>query len=1028
MKCKKIPVAVFIVVFISSQAYCQLWKQYADSAKAFNNKKETNKAIDFYNMAKKELSKDSSETFTYIGLCNELGNLYMLIRQFQNAEHIYLEVMGIRKKILGDNNTDYGASCYNLGNLYAQTNDFEKATSFYKKAMQIWTGTLGVEHRYYIMCSTNLAILYKKSGNYEEAETLFLENWKTCGRIYKDQPFYAYSCDNLANLYAETGRYKEAENLFLEVKNIREKNPGKTHPIYARTCENFANLYLYMEDYEKSELLFIEAKKIIAQSVGMENAEYATICSNLGGLYRALGQNEKARLSYEEAKQIREKTIGKKELDYAVSCSNLAVVYKSLGDVEKAEALYKESMQVTKDVLGKEQSYYALCCNNLAALYYYMGLYEKAEPLYREASNILERKLGKNHPDYALTHYNQAVLYAHMQQYDVAEPLFIEAKEIQQKILGKEHSDYIKTCSNLGNLYWNIKNNKQAQEYFNESVFMLRSKLKKIFQFTSEIEKQTYLMKYSGYEDSYLSFNKDAEHDVQKGDIFNIVLWRRNLILASSQHLRQIIYNAGDTGLKNRYDQWVNTREQLSFWYTKPVAERPLNFKDLEDRANTIEKELTRISSDFKKGLGSQEITWKEIQQNLENNEAAIEFIEFNYYDSKRWTDSTFYIALVLRKDKPEPVLINLFEKKQLDSLLKYKKTSPGQQKLNELYTGKTSTTTTLYSLIWEPLEAQLKGISSIYFATAGDLYKIAFAALPVNKTEVLSDRYRLYQLYTTGSVVNKITTGISVSDKIILYGGVQYDADSASIRKATVQYNGNDLVTRAIPEDLMREGANEFNYLPGSESEVSTIENLAKLKKYEATGYKGINATEESFKSLNGNNSPAVLHIATHGFFFPDPIDNKKDEKMGGAIVFRQSDNPLIRSGLALAGANNAWKGIPVDGVEDGILTSYEISNMYLPNTKLAVLSACETGLGDIQGSEGVYGLQRAFKMAGVQNLVMSLWRVDDKAASEFMQEFYKNLFAKQNINDAFYNAQVMMKTRYRNDPYKWAAWILVR
>ncbi len=130
----------------------------------------------------------------------------------------------------------------------------------------------------------------------------------------------------------------------------------------------------------------------------------------------------------------------------------------------------------------------------------------------------------------------------------------------------------------------------------------------------------------------------------------------------------------------------------------------------------------------------------------------------------------------------------------------------------------------------------------------------------------------------------------------------------------------------------------------------------------------------------------------------------------------------------MALSGANNAWKGKPIKGVEDGILTSYEVSNMYLPNTKLAVLSACETGLGDIQGSEGVYGLQRAFKMAGVENLVMSLWKVDDAATSEFMQEFYKNLFTKQTISTAFYNAQTIMKNKYRNDPYRWAAWVLIR
>lgn len=123
----------------------------------------------------------------------------------------------------------------------------------------------------------------------------------------------------------------------------------------------------------------------------------------------------------------------------------------------------------------------------------------------------------------------------------------------------------------------------------------------------------------------------------------------------------------------------------------------------------------------------------------------------------------------------------------------------------------------------------------------------------------------------------------------------------------------------------------------------------------------------------------------------FSGPISDQKELSSSSRSVFRQSDNPLIRSGLALAGANNAWRGKPVAGVEDGILTAYEVANMYLPNTKLAVLSACETGLGDIQGSEGVYGLQRSFKMAGAANLVMSLWKVPDAETAEFMQEFYK-------------------------------------
>jgi CHAT domain-containing protein len=260
------------------------------------------------------------------------------------------------------------------------------------------------------------------------------------------------------------------------------------------------------------------------------------------------------------------------------------------------------------------------------------------------------------------------------------------------------------------------------------------------------------------------------------------------------------------------------------------------------------------------------------------------------------------------------------------------------------------------------------------------------------------------------------------------LYGGVHYDIDSVTMRKSATLLPYNDVAVRAVPACFNEAGLSAFNYLYGSANEVKGINKLARQWNYDIIVAEGIKATEESFKWLSGANSPAVLHIASHGFFFPDPQNQKVDENTGGAIILKQSGNPLIRSGLALAGANNAWKGKPVAGIEDGILTAYEVSNMYLPNTRLAVLSACETGLGDIQGSEGVYGLQRAFKIAGVENLVMSLWKVPDAETAEFMQQLYKNLFSKQTIQDAFYNAQTTMKNKYRNDPYKWAAWVLIR
>jgi CHAT domain-containing protein len=321
-----------------------------------------------------------------------------------------------------------------------------------------------------------------------------------------------------------------------------------------------------------------------------------------------------------------------------------------------------------------------------------------------------------------------------------------------------------------------------------------------------------------------------------------------------------------------------------------------------------------------------------------------------------------------------------------------------------------------------------LNGIKKIYFAPAGLLFRISLAALPVNDHQLLSDKYELVQLNTTAAVVNQAANVIDNAHNLYLYGAIKYDTDSATLKQAAIAYNSNPGITHSIPDDPAR--GDSLQYLPGTEKEITEIDSLGKQKDFPIVVLSGDSATEESIKALNGNASPAVLHMATHGFFFSDPkaIKDNTHTSIGSSNPFRESNNPLMRSGLFFAGASHAWKGKPVEGVEDGILTSYEVSNLYLPNTKLAVLSACQTALGDIQGNEGVYGLQRAFKIAGVQNLVMSLWKVPDVETEEFMQVFYTNIFNQQSIDEAFYNAQTALKNKYREEPFNWAAWVLVR
>ena len=227
---------------------------------------------------------------------------------------------------------------------------------------------------------------------------------------------------------------------------------------------------------------------------------------------------------------------------------------------------------------------------------------------------------------------------------------------------------------------------------------------------------------------------------------------------------------------------------------------------------------------------------------------------------------------------------------------------------------------------------------------------------------------------------------------------------------------------TTTIPE-IRGDRGGIWNNLPGTAEEVKRISQLFETHKISTISYLQEESSEENLKSLDGR-APRILHVATHGFFLPE-LDKKDKDKSTNS--YSLADDPLLRSGLVLAGGNYVWTGrSPLNGIEDGIVTAYEISRLNLSNTDLVVLSACETALGDVKGSEGVFGLQRSFKMASVKNLVVSLWQVPDKETVDLMTVFYTYRMAGKDIAASFYLAQGDMRKKY--PPFYWAAFVLVQ
>jgi CHAT domain-containing protein len=423
------------------------------------------------------------------------------------------------------------------------------------------------------------------------------------------------------------------------------------------------------------------------------------------------------------------------------------------------------------------------------------------------------------------------------------------------------------------------------------------------------------------------------------------------------------------------------------------------------------------------------------VRDSLGKDEAALEFVSFRLYD-KGWTDTTWYAALVLRPGMDAPRWVPLCEGAELERLFARVQniTNPLEQTriLYDVYGQE------LYAAVWQPLEKELAGVTTVYYSPSGLLHKVAFNAIPTPAGAPagadlrLEDRYNLNMVSSTREAALRKKAGGDTADitQAVIYGGLEYAGDPESaetLREASLRYGGRSRGISMV--DLPNtENRGTWIFLPGTVTESQSIQRQLRSKSIPHALYAGYEGNEESFKALDGKKT-AVLHLATHGFFLEDIEDDYENRELvqrlggGGQKAF---ENPLLRSGLMLSGANFAWLGKPIPEIEDGILTADEVARLNLTGTKLVVLSACQTGLGDIGNSEGVFGLQRAFKLAGAETLIMSLWSVSDDASSLLMRVFYEQWLSGKSKQDAFKEARRRVRSEYPQVFY-WAAFVLM-
>lgn len=971
--------------------------------------------------------KNGEDNEEYANQLNLLGRLYLDMADYNNAELFMKKGMSIRKKILGEEHPGYAQSMNNLGALYRAKGDLKTARIYYLQALALRKKILGEEDSDYAQTLSNLAELEETEGNYTAAEKFYKQGLAIRKKSEGEESvLYALNLNNLASLYISMGRNEEAETLYRQSLTIRKKMLGENHPDYAQSLNNLALVFDNTGRYAEAEQYYNEALAIRKKVLGPDHPDYAQTLSNLGSLFDNMGKYKEAEQLFKQALVIRKKINGEEHIDYARVLDNLASLYNVMGNYSEAEPLYQRVIAIRKKLLGELHPDYATSLNNLGALYLLNGKYEQAEKLYIQAMEVYRKSVGEQHPDYALALHNLGELYRRTGNYKAAEPLLQQSLQIKNKSLGGQHSQNASTLMSLAILFEATGNYSKAEELLDSSNSIMFHHVENNFINLSETEKiQWWEDEASRFEMApSLLVSNPKPSLVYLKKTFTRQMQLKGFVLNDGKKILEQVRQEGSPQLKSLLNEWLTNKTTLAKQYSLPVNQRMPALDSVEKQTTTLEKQLNQQSSVFSASKRGHQTGFEQVQQALEPDEAAIEFVRFTYFH-KNWTDSILYAAFILLPGTALPRFVVLCEEQSLASLLDTKNKSSASF-VKQLYRGLQIGTTaqndgkkadSLFSLVWKPLQPWLKGIKKINIAPAGLLNRVAFNALAMDSSRYLIDEYQLRQYSSVGQAMEELVSPLNkTAEEIILYGGIDFDAAGA--------VPGNSKSVSTLPETVQRSiRGGSWNSLPGTLEEVRSISRFFTTNKKSTKTITGAEATEESLKALSGN-SPRILHLSTHGFSLPDITKNKNE--ISGNNQFTLADNPLLRSGIIMAGANRVWQGgSSIPGREDGIVTAYEISNLDLSHTELVVLSACETALGDIRGTEGVFGLQRSFKLAGVKQMILSLWQVPDKETVELMNLFYSNKLKGATTVDAFNQAQEMMRKKY--PVYYWAAFILI-
>lgn len=943
----------------------------------------------------------------YLDIINHLAKFYQEIDDYKKASELLDEALLAARVKYDNKDIEYGHELEKIANLQVSMGEYKKAEANIEEAIEILEDSdLDLALTYLSEVMVTKAKLRAIEGEYDESEDLIYESdeLREDGALTTDVPSI-HADEDLGGLYINVGRYRDAQKLLEKALKDKVRQYGKDsrHLVYSYVQN--AKLNLIRGDYTEAEHQARKANTLSTSIFSEKSSKTVPSMLTLADIYTLIGDYEKAELLLDKAIEIQKNTFGDQHIDVGKSISKLALVYfyqdKPLTEIEER---FQIAEQIIGKGLGSNNPTYAEILKNMAIANIASGKYRFAFTYLNQAETIWKSKIGKrNNVNAANALALKGDIYYKQKKYKEAEDFYESAQKQYVRIFNENHPEFVKVQSKLSKTYYMQARYKEAQDEIEAVLGNYKTFIKKYFPALSEREKakfwNTIKSDYEFYNSLIISRNRSVKYI---GELYNNALLTKALLLNSSIKVRQRILNSEDEELVRLYTQWIEDKELLTAalsMSTEDLASNGIDPQSLGGEVELLEKEISLKSELFSQSTDAKVIRWEEVKSVLGGNEVAMEMVRFRYFDHT-FTDSVMYALLYVAGDYKEPKMILLKDGEELEKRYMKVYRNSIKYKLNDRYS---------YLKFWKPIEDEIGAVSSLYLSPDGVYNQINLEAIKRPDEKYVLDNSNIKLVSNTKALyLNTLhTRPLSEKEYAMMFGNPTF-------------YVSTEPGTPTLTSGLTRATATNVSPLPGTKVEIEELNDLLDRKGWETDQFMEMNATESQIKKVS---NPRIFHVATHGFFQNESKATKSLEYNASAAY----DNPLLKTGLLMSGAGDILNQTQFNyNLDDGILTAYEAMNLNLDKTDIVALSACETGLGEIEAGEGVYGLQRAFLVAGARTIIMSLFKVNDQVTQQLMLKFYRKWIETGKKRQAFVEAKKEIRNEY-GDPIYWGPFVMI-